>query len=45
MDMHMSLKDVKKEIERTFYFERKLFKKINHDDRLQKGHIFNFRKK
>jgi ubiquinone/menaquinone biosynthesis C-methylase UbiE len=45
MDMHMNLKDVKEEIEKTFYFERKLFKKINHDDRLQKGHIFNFRKK
>ena len=44
MDMHMSLKDVKEEIERTFCFERKFFKKINHDDRLQKGHIFNFRK-
>ena len=44
-DMHMNLEDVKKEIEKTFYFERKLFKKLNHDDKLQKGHIFNFIKK
>ncbi len=41
----MNLEDVKKEIEKTFYFERKLFRKLNHDDKLQKGHIFNFIKK
>jgi len=44
-DMHTTLAEVKKEIEQTFYFERTLFRKINHDDRLQKGHILNFRKK
>jgi len=44
-EMHMSLKDVKKEIEKTFYFERKLFRKIDHDDKLQRGHIFNYRKR
>lgn len=43
-DMHMSLTEIKQEIENTFYFEKKLFRKIDHDDRLQKGHIFNFRK-
>jgi hypothetical protein len=40
----MNLENVKKEIEKTFYFEKKLFRKIDHDDILQKGHIFNFRK-
>ncbi len=44
-DMHMNLKNVKKEIEKTFHFEKMLFRKIDHDDMLQKGHIFNFRKK
>jgi ubiquinone/menaquinone biosynthesis C-methylase UbiE len=44
-DMHMNLTEIKQEIEKTFSFERKLFRKIDHDDRLQKGHIFNFRKK
>jgi ubiquinone/menaquinone biosynthesis C-methylase UbiE len=44
-DMHMNLREIKQEIEKTFYFERKFFKKIIHDDRLQRGHIFNFRKK
>jgi len=43
--MNMSLEDVKNEIEKTFYFEGMLFRKINHDDRLQRGHIFNFRKR
>jgi hypothetical protein len=41
----MNLREIKQEIEKTFYFERKFFKKIIHDDRLQRGHIFNFRKK
>jgi len=44
-DMHMNLREIKQEIETTFYFERKLIRKIDHDNRLQKGHIFNFRKK
>ena len=44
-DMHTNLEDIKNEIEKTFYFEGKLFRKIDHDDRLQKGHILNFRKK
>ncbi len=43
--MHMSLEDVRNEIEKTFYFEGMLFRKIDHDDKLQKGHIFNFRKR
>lgn len=44
-DMHTNLEGVKKEIEKTFYFKKKLFRKIDHDDSLQKGHILNFRKK
>lgn len=44
-DMHMNLKQVNREIEKTFSLENKLFRKINHDDKLQKGHIFNYRKK
>ena len=44
-DMHMNLREIKQEIEKTFYFEKKLIRKIDHDDRLQRGHIFNFRKK
>ncbi len=32
--MHMSLEDVRNEIERTFYFEKKFFRKIDHDDML-----------
>ena len=43
--MHMSLESVKEEIEGIFYFEGMLFRKINHDDKLQRGNIFNFRKK
>ena len=43
--MHMSLEDVRNEIKKTFYFEGMLFRKINHDDKLQRGHIFNFRKR
>jgi len=44
-DMHMNLANVKKEIEKSFHFEEKFFRKINHDNKLQKAHIFNFRKK
>ena len=42
--MKMSLEDVKCEIDKIFGFQETFFRLINHDDKLQKGHIFNFRK-
>ncbi|MBL7197679.1 MAG: methyltransferase domain-containing protein [Candidatus Omnitrophica bacterium] len=43
---NMNLRDIIKEIEREgFYFEKKFFKKILHDDYLNNGNILNFRKK
>lgn len=42
----MSLKDIINEIEREgFYFKRRFFKKILHDDYINDGYILNFRKR
>ncbi len=43
--MNMGLDDVKDEVESaSFSFEREVYKKLMHDDRLEKGYILNFRK-
>ncbi len=42
--MNMNLTEIRQEMERFFKFETIFFKTINHDDKLQRGHIFNFRK-
>lgn len=43
--MNMELDDVKDEIESaSFSFEREFYKKLMHDDCLEKGYILNFRK-
>ncbi|MBN1349592.1 methyltransferase domain-containing protein [candidate division KSB1 bacterium] len=44
-EMHMNLEHVKNETGKTFSFEKKIFRRIDHDDKLQKGHILNYRKK
>ena len=42
---HMELEVIEKEVKNAgFYLERKLFKKLIHDDSYDKGYILNFRK-
>jgi ubiquinone/menaquinone biosynthesis C-methylase UbiE len=44
--MNMELDDVKDEVESlSFSFETEFYKKLMHDDCLEKGYILNFRKK
>lgn len=44
-DMEMSLEEVKLYIESTgFRFEKKFFKTLIHDDKLESGYVLNFRK-
>jgi len=44
-DMNMDLDDVKNEIEFAhFRFEKKLYKKLIHNNHLERGYVLNFRK-
>jgi len=44
-DMNMNLDDVKNEIESAhFRFKKKLYKKLIHNNYLEKGYVLNFRK-
>jgi chemotaxis methyl-accepting protein methylase len=44
--MHLELEGVKKEIEKAdFYYEKKIFKTLIHDDDYVKDYVFNFRKR